>query len=230
MARIALALMLLGVFGTASPAQDRAYEGRRVEVKDPATFVAAQDRPLFSGPQPGEALPDFEMIGVAGERDGKTVNPVAIAGESPQLLIFQGGIEGLRSVLALTRFLPTIAEESGSTLVVTVVLMDDDRNASEEMAGRIAPYLGETVVLGYTTDGRDGPGVYGLNRNVAQTILFAKGGMVTRSFAFPQGGIYADPHVLGAIAELLEVDRDTFGTWIAKAQAQEEQRRVRNRR
>ncbi|QDV37614.1 hypothetical protein ElP_55550 [Tautonia plasticadhaerens] len=128
---------------------------------------------------------------------------------------------GLRAVLALTRALPRIIEQSGSPLTFSVILLDDDRDASENLARRISPHLGEGVGLGYSAEGRDGPGIYGLNRNVPQTILFARDGVVTRSFAFQQGAAYADPHVLGALAELVGADRDTFAAWMARIQAED---------
>lgn len=221
MARIGVTLGLFACLGTLGIAQDHDASRPRVEVKDPSSFHATQGRPLYSGPQPGEPLPAFEAVGIRGAQDGKAFDPVESAGGAPQVLVFQGGTEGLRGVLALTRALPTIIEQSGKPMAISVILMDDDQNASEDLARRISPYLGREVTLGYTTEGRDGPGIYGLNRNVSQTILFARDGVVTRSFAFPQGAAHADPHVLGALAELVGADRETFATWMARVQAQD---------
>ena len=62
----------------------------------------------------------------------------------------------------------------------------------------IAEHVSENVLVGISPDGREGPGSYGLNRNVAQTVLIAKDGKVLHNFAFTQPMVYADPHVLSA--------------------------------
>ena len=52
-------------------------------------------------------------------------------------------------------------------------------------------------------DGVEGPGVYGLNRNVTLTILVGKEGKATANFALVQPSIQADgPKILKAIADV----------------------------
>ena len=70
---------------------------------------------------------------------------------------------------------------------------------------------------GVSKDGRDGPGAYGLNRNVSMTVIVAKDGKVTRNFVFPQSMLYPDPHVLGALAEVLGEKRETMSAWLNEA-------------
>ena len=72
-------------------------------------------------------------------------------------------------------------------------------------------------MLVVSKDGRDGPGAYGLNRTVSQTVILSKGGKVTHNFVFPQGSLYADPHVLGGVAELIEVEREKLAAWLNEA-------------
>ena len=52
---------------------------------------------------------------------------------------------------------------------------------------------------------------------VSQTVLLSKDGKVTHNFVFPQGSLYADPHVLGGVAELLGVEREKLATWLNEA-------------
>ena len=70
------------------------------------------------------------------------------------------------------------------------------------------------VLKGISPDGREGPGSYGLNRNVAQTILIAKDGKVLHNFAFTQPLLYTDPHLLGAIADAVGADAPCAGEMV----------------
>jgi hypothetical protein len=72
-------------------------------------------------------------------------------------------------------------------------------------------------LIAISKDGRDGPGAYGLNRTVSQTIILAKDGKVTRNFVFPQGLLQSDPHLMGGIAELIGEERETVARWLAGA-------------
>ena len=84
-----------------------------------------------------------------------------------------------------------------------------------------------TDSISLSKDGRDGPGAYGLNRTVSQTIILAKDGKVTRNFVFPQGMLYADPHVMDGIAELIGEDSETVAGWLAEAAEGDARMRMR---
>ena len=97
----------------------------------------------------------------------------------------------------------------------SAVLLNDDPAGAIRFAKNISGRLNRQIdVLAYSPDGRDGPGAYGLNRNVSQTILFASDGEVRHNFVFAQGMLYPDPHVLGALAELLGQERETLAGWL----------------
>ena len=70
------------------------------------------------------------------------------------------------------------------------------------------------VLTGISPDGREGPGSYGLNRNVAQTVLIAKDGKVLHNFAFTQPMLYSDPHFLGAVADAIGADAPALEKWL----------------
>ncbi|MEM9587568.1 MAG: hypothetical protein AAGA03_09825, partial [Planctomycetota bacterium] len=74
--------------------------------------------------------------------------------------------------------------------------------------------LPEAYQLAVSPDGREGPGSYGLNRNVALTMLFAKDGQVIHNLSMVQPMLYTDPHVIGALADLVEADHKTVLTWL----------------
>ena len=62
------------------------------------------------------------------------------------------------------------------------MFLSDDPAALKQ----ITQHVPENVLVGISPDGREGPGNYGLNRNVAQTIIIAKDGKVLHNFAFTQ--------------------------------------------
>ncbi len=237
MKRSAIALTLVALLCSGSLAQererrDRTREGQRsgererheygrgkLAVKDPAGF-RREGKQIFSGPQPGEKLPAFKTTSLAGDNKGKELNPIELAGDHPHILIFQdeGGV-GARGLNRVVHVIARIDPKSDKDLHITSVFLSDDTEKVSQFAGRLAPRLLERGldVISVSKEGRDGPGAYGLNRTVSQTIILAKDGKVTRNFVFPQGMLYADPHLMGGIAELIGEDRETVAGWLAEA-------------
>ena len=210
-----------GAQRTRSADAGRYREQRKVEVKDPAGFSKSQEKPLFSGPQPGEKLPSFKAIGLRGETEGKELDAVAAAAGKPQLLIFQDDNRvGFRGIYGIAGALSKIAEKSEKGLSVQVVFLGDDANELSTMLKRIAARLPEALTIGISRDGREGPGSYGLNRNVSMTVLVAREGRVLHNFAFQQPLLTVDPHVLGGIAEAIGENRETVQGWLNEGAAE----------
>ena len=202
---------------------------RKLTVEDPAGFKT-EGRQLFSGPQPGERLPAFMATSLAGDTQGKELDPIAWTGDGPLILFFQdeSGV-AIRGLFGVARAIGKIDEQSDQDLNITCVFLSDD---AESITSRFAGVFPRLLGLGMNSislskDGRDGPGTYGLNRTVAQTIILAKDGKVTHNFVFPQGMLYADPHVLGGIAELIGEDRDTVASWLAESSESDAQMEMR---
>ncbi len=214
-----------GLFRIAFPEGGRAMSAerrrdyrnrRRMEVKDPKEFGKNQEKPVFSGPQPGEKLPTLKAIGLSGDLNGKQVDPVALAEGKPQLLLIMNseGV-GVRGAFGLAEVVNNLSRKAETDLHTSIVFLGDDQNAIRAFTGRLNDALQNRFdLIALSPDGRDGPGNYGLNRNVAQTIIFAKGGKVMYNFVFPQGMLLPDPHVLGALAEAVGKDRDTVAGWL----------------
>ncbi|KAA5541073.1 hypothetical protein FYK55_19460 [Roseiconus nitratireducens] len=202
----------------ASDAPRQRRNERPLKVEDPAGFDETRDKDVFSGPQPGEALPPLTAQGMRGDRQGKPFDPVATAKGEPLVLIFQDdNPPGLRGLLQFNRVLSTIAEKSDQPLHTVSVFLGDDANQLTTLIKRVMVYLPESYQVGISPDGRDGPGAYGLNRNVAMTILMAKDGKVVHNFVFPQSMLYPDPHVLGGLADLIGEDREQLQAWLNDA-------------
>ena len=248
MKRSALALTLVALVCSGSLAQEResrSREGqrrgerdrreyrpeerdrRKLGVKDPAGFKT-EGKQIFSGPQPGEKLPAFKATSLAGDNKGKELDPITSAGNKLQVLFFQDvsrvAIAGLFSVMDA---IGKIDRKAGKDLQIACVFLSDDADMIPKGFARAFPTLREQGidVIAVSKDGRDGPGAYGLNRKVSQTIILARNGKVTRNFVFRQGMFYADPHVMGGIAELIDEDRETVAGWLAEADEEERMRR-----
>lgn len=192
---------------------ERRYQNRRqVEVADPADFSSSEDKPLFSGPQPGEKLPPLNATGIRGAAKDKTFDFIAKADGQPLVLLLQDesgvGLRGLHDIAAV---IEKISNKSNKDLLISVVFFSDDSAALKQ----ITQHVPENVPLvGISPDGREGPGNYGLNRNVAQTVIIAKDGKVLHNFAFTQSLLYADPHVIGAIANVIQEQPETVAKWL----------------
>lgn len=158
------------------------------------------DDPIFSGPQVGEKLPPFKVRGFFDTLAGKELDFVTQAAGKPIVLVFIHDVN--RMSLSMTRVLTTYtASRSKDGLATGVVWLADDVTEAENTLKRSGHALAREAPLGISLDGREGPGSYGLNRNVTLTILVGKDNLVTANYALVQPSIQADlPKILEAIA------------------------------
>lgn len=83
----------------------------------------------------------------------------------------------------------------------------DDKRAGEQQSSKSQASLSSIAskipsVVGISPDGREGPGSYGLNRNVTLTILVAKDNKVIANFALVQPSLQVDmPKVLEGVVK-----------------------------
>ncbi|MEL6105720.1 MAG: hypothetical protein AAFU85_06785 [Planctomycetota bacterium] len=197
--------------GEAKEKKANRYYGWKPEAKDPSEFRPSKAE-LFSGPQPGEKLTSFRVTPILPQSD-EDHDPVEEAAGKPLLLIFQDHSgSGMKGLFLLSPILETIAKRSESGLKTSVVFLSDDPNElkGQELAKRTGTYR-----MAHSQDGRDGPGKFGLDRNVKMTILVADAeGTVKYNFPFLQPMLYPDPHVVGALAEIIGEDRKTLVGWL----------------
>lgn len=184
-----------------------------------ATLAIGADDPIFSGPQAGETLTPFTIRGVYDAEAGQPFDPVSRADGRPILLVFVH--EVTRPSIALVRALGTYAaRQSGKGVAPSVVWLADDVTAAEQLLRRARHALPTDVPIGISTDGAEGPGAYGLNRNVAMTVLVGEGGKVTSNFALVQPSVQADgPKILAEVAALIDARPPTADEVAAMAQA-----------
>jgi len=165
-----------------------------------STLCAQQD-PVFSGPQKGEKLADFKIQGVFDDEAGKKLNYLAQAGKKPTLLIFVH--ELTRPSIAVTRTLMEFASKHKEKMYSSIVFLGDDATALEERLKRARHAMPKGTPVHIAAGGQEGPGAYGLNRNVTLTILVSKEQKVTANFALVQPSVQADvPKVVKEIVAI----------------------------
>jgi len=162
-----------------------------------------QDEPVFSGPQPGERLVPFVATGVLGKDADQKIDVVTESDTTPCVLIFVH--ERSRPAFGLSNMVMRLVQDRGpEKLAGTMIFLTDDPTETAEWMNRVPDYFPKQIRLGISVDGKEGPGAYGLNRNVALTVLIAKDNVVSASFALVQPGVEVDgPKIFKAIAEVL---------------------------
>ena len=168
-----------------------------------ASAPARGEEPVFSGPQAGEKLTPFTMTRRL-RRVGRKEDRPGVDGRG------EADPPGLRprGKPPVDRRLPRAVELRGGSakdgLVSGLVWLADDPTAADQFLKRARGALPEKVPIGISVDGKEGPGAYGLNRNVTLTILVGKDGRVTANFALVQPSLQADvPRVLAEVVKLI---------------------------
>lgn len=167
-----------------------------------ASVAAADDAKVFSGPQPGEKLTDFNVRFVYGPNAGKPARWAGARKDTPGLLVFVHEIT--RPAMQLLRPVDAHAAKLAADghLHTTLVWLSADAMKTEEYLNRAKQSLNLKSPVAISLDGLEGPGNYGLNRKAMLTILVFKGGKVTANFAIIQPNETDAPKVLAALAQV----------------------------
>ncbi|MCG8651350.1 MAG: hypothetical protein MI861_16035, partial [Pirellulales bacterium] len=158
--------------------------------------------PVYSGPQVGEPLPSFKIQGVSGDQVDKELDPVGDAQGQPILLVFVHELTrpGFGLMKAVTQYASTRPDPK---MKVAVIFLTDDPTATKRWASNVERLLSPKITYGLSLEGKEGPGSYGLNRNVTLTVLVAKEGKVTGNYALVQPQLQADgPKILKSIVDV----------------------------
>lgn len=166
--------------------------------------AAAQDdqetQTIYSGPQVGEALPQFKMKLGIGDDSGSEIDLVEQSGDQPLVIVFVHNRS--RPAFALANSVMRYCDQDGAkNLQRGICFLTADPTETATWLNRIKGYFPKNTPVGFSTDGIEGPGAYGLNRNVQMTVLVAKDKKVTANFALIQPGAHVDGQkILEAIA------------------------------
>ncbi len=165
-----------------------------------SSLANAADDPVFSGPQAGEKLANFKVVGVL-DKQGEEFDLIAEAKGGPVFIIFVHGVT--RPSIGLARpLMDFAATQKKSGLTSGMIFLSDDMTAMQERVKRMSNALPQKVNVGISPDKQEGPGAYGLNRNVSLTVLVGKDNRVTANFALVQPSLQADAGpILKALAK-----------------------------
>ena len=173
--------------------------------------ACGQEPGIFSGPQAGEALSSLEVKD-ALDATGKAYDLVAKAEGKPSILIFIHDLLSNKSdepSLGLSYVLSHYAaQRKDAGLVYGVVYLTDDVTAMRAFLAKVRRALPkQDVPLVISTDGLEGPGSWGLNRNVRMTVVISKDNQVTANFALQQPSVSVDaPKILAQLIEVIGGD------------------------
>lgn len=163
--------------------------------------ASAQDTrtEVFSGPQPDEKTAPLPIRLALGTKAGSDFDPVTTASPKPLLLIFVHDIN--RQSISMTRVLSGYAaSRADADLQTSVIFLADDLPAMEAQIQRMQHALTPDVPTGISIDGREGPGTWGLNRNVTLTIVISRADKVVANYALIQPSLQADlPRILKSL-------------------------------
>ena len=161
--------------------------------------TATANDEVFSGPQVGEILPPLPAKGVFEDLAGQEFDLIKQADGKPVALIFFH--QRTRPAFGLTNtIMQYAASRAKDGLQSGVIFLTDDPTATTRWMGIVQQRFPKGVAYGIS--GIEGPGSYGLNRNVTLTVLVGNEGKVTANFALVQPSLQADgPKILKAIVD-----------------------------
>jgi hypothetical protein len=166
-------------------------------------LARADDPPqVFSGPQAGEKLLSLKVQLVEDKRSSTTVDFQEMSNGRPTLLVVVNGTS--RPAATFTRCLMNYAELYGDELFAGTVYLDADLSAAEQYLRQAPNWWRFGPPLGISLDGPEGPGSYGLNRNVNITVLVANRNTVLANFALIQPSLVDVPKILSHVAPLVD--------------------------
>jgi hypothetical protein len=169
-----------------------------------AVLLGAPQDEKFSGPQKGEKTAPFKVFDVASRQDLDCVEEWKGA---PTLLVFIH--ELTRPGAALMRALDDHAQvKQVRGLKALFVSLSEDRDGAERRLPQVVKSINLRSMLGISLDGREGPGAYGLNREVTLTVVVARDNKVAANFALLSPNETDAPRIRAAIDDVLKVQAE----------------------
>lgn len=191
------------------------YGSSGIKISDPAQWTKNLEKPVYSGPQPGEKIPSLTAINLRGEKAGQEFDPVTLAGDKLHLMFFVSKSRTFGRFLGQQRQqLQAIEENSKQPWAMSVIICNDDVNEVEKSFTILDQRYPKNLVVGLCKDGSAGPPAYGLDKNLTATVIVVKNGKVAHNLPYASDAFYTQPHILGAIASAMEVDHDTLRKYI----------------
>ena len=198
------------------------YGSTKLKIADPVEWTKNLEKPIYSGPQPGEKIPSLRAVNLRGEKLGQEFDPVAMAKDKLHLMFFVSKSRTFGRFLGqLRQQLDAIEKNSNQPWAMSVIVCTDDANEAEKSFAVLDQRYPKSLVVGLSKDGSAGPPAYGLDRNLTATVIVAKNGRVAHNLPYVGGAFYTQPHILGAIAGAMGVDHDTLRKLIGATSSDE---------
>lgn len=166
---------------------------------------AAEQKAIFSGPQPGEKTTAFKSLELRGTNVGHERNIIEENGGKSAALIFVHAVE--RSMAQLIGLLDEYGDLRKDKLRTEFVFLSADRLASQQNLPLVGQSLRLKSAMSLSVDGIEGPGNYGLNKECLLTVVIANSNKVTANFALVQPGVADVTNIVAAIAKLIGDER-----------------------
>ena len=193
----------------------KGYGKAEIEISKPADWIKSLEKPIYSGPQPGEAAPALSVVNLRGDQAGEEFDPVEQAGDKLHLIFFVSQSRTFGRFLGqLRNQLESIEKSSKQPWAMSVIVCTDDANEAEKSFAVLDQRYPPNLSVGLSKDGAAGPPAYGLDKNLTATVVLVKEGKVTHNLPYVGNAFYTQPHILGAIAEAMEVEHDTLRKYI----------------
>jgi hypothetical protein len=99
---------------------------------------------------------------------------------------------------------------------MSVIVCTDDANEAEKSFAVLDQRYPKELIVCLSKDGSAGPPAYGLDKNLTATVLVVKDGNVLHNLPYASNAFYTQPHILGALADAMDVDHETFRELVDK--------------
>ena len=213
--------------------RSKGYGVGEIKIAEPADWIKNLEKPIYSGPQPGEKLPALSVANLRGDQTGQEIDPIAMADGKLHLMFFVSKSRTFGRFLGqLRNQLQAIEEKSKQPWAMSVIVCSDDANEVEKSFTVLNQRYPKNLIVGLCKDGAAGPPAYGLDKNLTATVIVVKDGKVVHNLPYAGDAFYTQPHILGAVASAMEVDHQTLRNYIGgkpgDAVTQANRRRMQN--
>lgn len=191
------------------------YGKGKLKIDDPAEWIKDLEKPIYSGPQPGEKVLPLTVLNLRGSKAGQEFDPIKLAGDKLHLIFFVSQSRTFGRFLGqLRNQLQSIEANSKQPWAMSVIVSTDDVNEAEKSFAVLDQRYPKNLLVGVSKHGVAGPPAYGLDKNLTATVIVAKKGIVLHNLPYVANAFYTQPHILGAVADAMKIDHDTLRKYI----------------
>jgi hypothetical protein len=221
------ALAAVGLIVAAAPMVDPAATAIAQEDDEKPKATGAIQERIFSGPQPGEKIKPFKVLHIEADQP-EELEIVKETDERTTLICFVHRLSNDDKILFGLGLVDFYASRHKDLTSHFVLLSDDRAKMIMMLRGWARGSLFTKSLVSVSVDGVEGPGYYGLNRNVAMTVLVARGNKVVNNLVFQAPNQRDLQAIMAAVAKALGKPEPTLANVQRELRA-ERQRRAEKR-